>query len=179
MEETSKERPGLAKRILKRIVLVVLLIILFFALIGLWAWKEQSDYESTAVPYLESVIPEIVTWNPDVIWDYYDDEVRSVVSQEDSAKVIRYLSQLGTLDSLSRPQFRQVTSSATLKTGTKKLVVYQVPAVFENGDATIGVTLVDRDGEFSIYHFKVNSMAFLEASEETTSDISSQEDTSE
>ena len=169
MEDRNKEKPSLVKRILKWILLVVLLFFLLIALIGLWTWKEESDYESTAVPYLKSVVPEITAWDPDVAWKYYDDEIRETISQEDNAKIINYMSLLGTLESQSHPQFRQVTSSATLKTGTKKVVVYQIPAVFENGDATIDVTLVDRDGKFSIYHFKVNSMAFVEAASQDKS----------
>lgn len=166
MKKKETATANRTKRILKRVLLVVLLIILFFALIGLWAWKEQSDYESTAVPYLNSVVPEIATWNPDIAWKYYADEIRDTISQADSDKIIGYLSLLGTLESLDHPQFRQVTSSATLNSGTRKLVTYRIPAVFENGDATINVTLLDRDGEFSIYHFKVESMAFVEAADQ-------------
>lgn len=179
MKKKEKGTAGLAKRILKRVLLVILLIILFFALIGLWTWKEQSDYESTAVPYLNSVVPEIATWNPDIAWKYFADEVRDTISRDDNAKIIGYLSLLGTLESLDHPQFRQVTSSATLKTGTRKLVVYQIPAVFENGDATINVTLLDRDGEFSIYHFNVNSMAFIEAADQEQASTVKQDEISE
>ena len=169
MEKKNKEELGLARRIVKWILLVVLLFILLIALIGFWAWKVESDYETTAVPYLESVVPEITTWDPDVAWKYYDDEVRDTISREDNAKIVRYMSMLGALETLSRPQFRQVTSSATLKTGAKKVVIYEIPAVFENGAATIDVTLVDRDGDFSIYHFKINSMAFVEAASQAES----------
>ena len=179
MEEKKKEKTGLAKRIFKWVLLVVLLIFLFFALIGLWAWKEQSDYESTAVPYLRSVVPEIATWNPDIAWNYFDDEVRDTISREDHAKIIHYLSVLGTLKSLGHPQFRQVTSSATIRTGVRKLVVYQIPAEFEHGDASINVTLLDRGGQFSIYSFNVNSMAFAEAQSQKAIGTSKQDETPE
>lgn len=172
MEKQEREKPGRAKRIIKRILLGLLLVFLFFALIGLWAWKEQSDYEMTAVPYLQSVVPEIATWDPDIAWAYFDQDVKDTISREDNAKIINYLSTLGTLRSLDRPQFRQVTSSATLKTGTRKLVLYQISAEFENGDATIDVTLTDRDGKFSIYYFKVDSMAFADSVSQDTSDRS-------
>ena len=163
MEDKKQKRPGLAKRIVKWVLLVVLIFILLVALVGLWTWKEQSDYEMTAVPYLESTVPEIATWNPDVVWSFYDDEVKATISQEDSAKVVRFMSILGELETLGHPQFLRVTSSASTKTGVRKVVFYQIPAVFENGDATIDVTLVDRDGKFSISYFNINSMAFVEA----------------
>jgi len=179
LEETKKKKPGLAKRVFKRVILVILLIILFFALLGLWTWKEQSAYESTAVPYLESVVPEITTWDPEIAWGYFDQEVRDTISSEDNAKIINYLSMLGDLEYLARPQFRQVTSSATLRTGTRKLVVYQIPAEFENGDATINVTLSDRDGEFNIYNFKVDSMAFFESASQETLDAPADDEPTE
>jgi len=179
LEEQKKEKVGRAKRIFKRILLGILLVFLFFALVGLWTWKEQSDYESTAVPYLKSVVPEMATWNPDVAWDHLAEEIRDVTNRHDHAKVIRYLSSLGTLDSLGHPQFRQVTSSATVGKGTQKLVVYQIPAVFEKGEASIDVTLLDDDGQFSIYAFRVNSMAFAEHQSGESSDAPTQDQTLE
>jgi hypothetical protein len=162
LDKKEKQPIGLARRIVTWLLLAILLIFLFFALIGLWTWKVQSDYESTAVPYLKSVIPEITTWDPEAAWSYFDDEVTRLISREDHDKIMRYLSSLGELKSLAHPQFQQVTSSATLRTGTKKLVFYLIPAKFENGDATMNVALVDRDGKFSVYHFRVNSMALVE-----------------
>ncbi len=161
--KNEKQPIGLARRIVTWLLLIILLIALLFALIGLWTWKVQSDYESTAVPYLRSVIPKITTWEPEAAWNFFDDEVRRLINREDHDKIMRYLSSLGELKFLASPQFQQVTSSATLRTGTKKLVYYTIPATFENGDATINVALLDRDDTFSIYYFRVNSMALVES----------------
>ena len=169
MEKDYNEKPGLARRIVFWFLIVVGGVLVLIVLIGLLTWRTQSNYETTAVPYLRSVIPEITTWDPDITWKYYAEEVRESVSQEDNAKIVRYLSRLGALESLGDPEFRQVSSSASLKTGTRKVVVYQIPAVFESGDATIDVTLLDRDGNFSIYFLKFNSMAFLEEVREEVS----------
>lgn len=179
MDENKKKKPGRAKRIFKRVLLGLLLIILFFALVGLWAWKEQSDYEATAVPYLKSVVPEMATWNPDIAWEHLAEEIKEVTNRDDHTKIIRYLSNLGALESLGHPQFQQVTSSATIRTGTRKLVVYQIPAIFEKGEASIDVTLLDEDGQFSIYGFRINSMVFAELQSAETSDTSAQEPTTE
>jgi hypothetical protein len=162
MDEKKEQKTSLPKRILKWILLTVLLVILLFALIGLWTWKVQNDYESTAVPYLRAVVPEIATWDPDILWANFDEEVKGTINRDEYDKVIKYFSTLGSLESLGHPEFRQVTSSATIRTGTNKFVVYQIPAEFENGDATINVTLLDLEGEFSIASFKIDSMAFAE-----------------
>ena len=164
MERDYNEKPGLARRIVFWFMLAIGIVLVAIVLIGLLTWRVQSNYETTAVPYLRSVIPEIATWDPEMTWKYYADEVRETVSREDNAKIVRYLSKLGALESLGDPVFRQASSAASLKTGARKFVVYQIPAQFETGDATIDVTLVNRDGEFSIYYIKFNSMAFLEES---------------
>ena len=155
------------------------MVILFFALLGLWTWKEQSDYEKTAVPYLKSVIPEMATWNSDVAWEHLAEGIRDQTNRDDHAKIIRYLSSLGALENLGRPQFRQVTSSASVRNGTQKLVFYQVPAVFEKGEASIDVTLLDEDGQFSIYAFHVRSMAFAEHQNGQSNEPETQDDTPE
>lgn len=166
MEEQKQEKSGRTKRILKRILLGILLVILFFALVGLWTWKNQSDYESTAVPYLQSVVPQLTTWDPDVVWDHLAEEARSQTNRADNAKIVRYLSGLGALENLGYPQFRQITSTASVREGMRKVIVYQIPAVFEAGEASIDVTILDKDGQFSIYGFKVNTMAFAERQSE-------------
>ncbi len=176
----KKQQPvGLVRRILKWVLLIVLLIFLFFALIGLWTWKVQSDYESTAVPYLEAVVPEITTWDPDILWAHFDEQVKGTIDRDEYVKVIKYLSTLGSLESLGHPEFRQATSSAAIRAGTNTFVFYQIPAEFENGDATINVTLIDRDGDFSISNFNIDSMAFAERAIQEATNTSTVDETDE
>lgn len=158
----DKPAVSLLRRVLKWIGVAVALIVLIFALVGFWAWKAQSDYAETAVPYLREALPAIAEWDPDVLWNLYSPDVRSSVSRTDHDKIVVALSRLGRMEKLEPPQFLRVTSSATVGSGSLKLVSYVVLAKFETGDARISVDLKDDSGEFSIYRINFNSMAFLE-----------------
>ena len=161
-EAPGFEKPSLLRRIVKWILYLVGFFILVFALLAFWFLNEQRNYATTAVPYIEALIPEIATWDPDVVWGHYDQDVRSAISMDDHEKIVRFMSKLGDLKSIGKPDFRQVSKTASTRSGSKKLVTYSVPAVFENDDATIDLILVDRDGEFSVHYFKINSLAFID-----------------
>ncbi len=156
------EKPSAVKKVAKGCLYVFAVFILGVIALVIWVLGEQSEYESTAVPYIEKLIPKIATWDPNVVWDHYDQEVKSSISKEDNEKVVRFMSKLGELESTDTPEFQMVSTSASTSSGARKLVTYKIAARFESGDASIELTLVDRDGEFSVYHFKINSMVFVE-----------------
>lgn len=164
---SDAKRPNLFKRIVKWVFYIFLFFVIAFAAVIFWVLSQQSEYESTAVPYIESVIPDITTWDPEVIWAYYDQDVKDLISKDENDKFIRYVSKLGGLESLGTPQFQRVESSASTGSGTRKFIFYSIPAKFDNGDASIDLTVLDRKGEFSIYHFRINSMAFLDEAGES------------
>ena len=150
------------RRVLNWIGLAVVLTLLGISLIGFLAWRAESKYAQSAAPYLEETLPTIVQWDAATIWALYSPEVREFISREDHNNIVHSLARLGGLESLGRPRFLRVATSATARTGSMTIVSYEVPAKFENGEATIFVNLKDEDGEFSIYGFNVNSMALLQ-----------------
>lgn len=143
------------------IAMIGLLGIVLFAGLGVWGLKAQSDYTATAEPYLKEVIPQIATWQSDVALSHMDDDIRRSMNRSDFDAVMVELSQLGNLQWLGNPQFLRVEAKASTSTGPKKLVYYEIPATFDNGKATIRVTLIDRSGDLRIYGFYFNSKVLL------------------
>ncbi len=132
-------------------------IVVLFGLVLLWASIAETNYESTAVPYLEAAIADIATWDAALMRKHLDTDVDT----DDLDEMVAYMSQLGELKTLGEPQFQQVSANASTETGKLKLILYQVPAVFDAGAATITVAVRDQDGDFSIYNFNVSSKVFM------------------
>ena len=160
-EEIAKTYRVLA-RISRRVLGTAVACLVGLSLLAVWVQQAQVDYEETAVPYLNEHLPVIASWDADSTWGLIDDDVRSDLDRGEFEKAIGYLGQLGRLEWLGDPEFQHVMAYAGFSSGAMKRLNYVIPARFEEGDARIAITLVDRRGEFNVYHFNVDSMAFAD-----------------
>jgi hypothetical protein len=149
------------KKILIVMGFLLLLIILFIAGLAIWTWYKSSSYEKTAVPYIKNAIIEISKWDPDVISSYMSPDVRKEIIETEFTDLVRVFSKMGILISIDEPQFKTVTISRSKEHGAMKLVSYVVEAKYENGDATIDITLKDMGDTFNIHSFNLYSMALF------------------
>ncbi|MEA3588648.1 hypothetical protein J6I75_09800 [Pseudidiomarina sp. 1APP75-27a] len=150
------------KKVLKGLGIAILSLITLFVIIGVWSTYKSSAYETTAIPYLDVAIPEISTWEKPVMKSYFTPSVLADISEKDLDTLVRALSKMGKLVELGQYEFSSVTSKAITGGGSGTFVTYVVPATYENGDATLTVTLKEEDDSFSVYEFNLNSMALLE-----------------
>ena len=150
------------KKFLKGLGITVLVIAIIFAGIFVWVSIISSKYNETAIPYIEKVMPELSKWDVDVAKQYMAPEALDSVSDADFAKLMKFLSKIGSLKSIEEPQFQNASSSATTGTGTLTTVLYTFTAHYENGDATITLKLKPVENGYQVYHFNVNSMALAE-----------------
>ena len=141
---------------------IFLVIILLIIGMGLFTWYKSSKYEETAVPYIQSTVPELSKWDPELARTYMVPKVLEEISDEDFAKIFKYLSKLGSLKKINEPKFAEISTGATFGDGKQTLVTYTIDAVYENGDATITIVLLDLGTAFQVYRFNVNSMALAE-----------------
>ena len=141
---------------------IFLVIVLAFAGMGLFAWYKSSQYDDTAVPYIKATIPEISTWNTELIKGYMAPQVLDETTDENFEKIINYLSKLGALITLGEPSFTRIHTGANIESGKQTIVTYTIDAVYENGDAVITMSLLDRGNSFQVYKFHINSMALAE-----------------
>lgn len=150
------------KKVLKGLGIAILSLITLFVIIGVWSGYKSSTYEKTAIPYLDVAIPEISTWETDAMKKYLTPSVLADVSEKDLNTVVRTLSKMGELVELGQYEFSSVTSKALIGGGSGTFVTYVVPANYENGQATLTVTLKEEGDSFSVYQFNLNSMTLLE-----------------
>lgn len=150
------------KKILKWLGIVLLGIILLFILVAAYTGYKQSEYKETAVPYINKVIPVISEWDAEKAKPFFVPSTFDNVSKDDFEKLFRWFSKLGSFQSMEEPEFNQVLSGATIREGASTIVTYTVLTHYENGDAQITIRLLDLGKSFEVYHFNVNSTAFIE-----------------
>ena len=176
--EVAPEKPkSQLARIARRILIVFGTFLVGMTLLALWGIRVQANYEKTAVPYLREQIPIITTWEADKFLALFDSRIRDEMDPDRFEKVMSYYANLGELEWLGEPEFRNITAYAGTDGGAMKRVTYAIPARFEAGEARFDITLVDHKGEFSIYHFNINSEVFKGLVQlEDTGDVESDDD---
>jgi len=142
------------KKFLKVLGIIFLCIILLFIALGLYVSTKTSEYEVTAVPFINEVIPKLSTWDVEVFKEYSTHESNEASSDEDLSKLLRWFTKLGKLEGIGVPVFKSIMNG--------NLITYIIPVKYEAGEATITLTLRDTDGEFLIHYFNLNSLALVE-----------------
>lgn len=150
------------KKILKGFGIAVLTLVLLFVLVAVWSGYKSSQYEETAIPYMDTAIADISTWELETFKKYLTASELEDINQSDLEKLIRALSKMGKLVEIGEYQFNTVTSRALAGGGSGTFVTYTVPATYENGNATLIITLKEEADSFSVYHFKLNSLALFD-----------------
>ena len=146
----------------KFFAIVGLILVVVIVVIGGIKYKsaqEAAQYETTAVPYIKMVVPELSTWDPQIIKSYMPVESLESTPEERIIRIVAYLSRLGALKSLAEPEFQRLYTYAPVGEIKKKVVTYEVAAVYENGDASITISLLDTTDSFKVYKFDINSLA--------------------
>jgi len=89
-------------------------------------------------------------------------EVSATIPEENFTQATILFSRLGALQSMDNPKFEDVHTGAQATLGDQTIVEYNVDARYENGDATINLKLLERNGSFEIYSFNFSSESLLE-----------------
>jgi hypothetical protein len=147
---------------LKMVGVVALVVIAMICIFVGWIYLNKTQYEKTAVPYIQKVIPEMSKWDPSIAKQYFSPEVLKNQNDETLNKLMKFLSKMGKLKSFEHPEFVSVTTSATTSSGKMKFIAYTVICHYENGDATLSISLKQVDQGFEIYSYHLNSMALAE-----------------
>ena len=122
---------------------------------------KTSEFDDRAVPYNKEVIPEISQWNPTKTKALMAPEIAATISEEKFAQTMDLFSRLGQLQSVEEPKFIDVHSGKQGDIGEQTIIEYQIDVQYANGEATINLKLLFRDGLFEIYNFNFSSEALL------------------
>lgn len=147
--------------ILRRTLIFISLMLAGLVLYALWFGIKADRYDETAIPYLESAMPMVTSWqypklqpllSPGARLDFENDKVRSAYQS---------FSQLGQLQSMDRPRYISSHKSSSKELGDVDVVEYQVALQFDTGPALIKIKLVSDGESYFVHHFGIQSETFI------------------
>lgn len=123
---------------------------------------KSSEYDAIAGPYIQEIIPQISKWDPATTKALMAPEVSATIPEENFSQAMSWFSRLGALQSMEAPRFDQVHQDLETDIGIQTIVVYNIDAKYENGDAVIHLKLLDKGDSLEIYRFDFSSELLLE-----------------
>jgi hypothetical protein len=149
------------KKFFLLMALWVAVVLVIFAGAALYDRYKTSEFDDTAGPYIMKIVPELSKWDPATTRALMAPEISAKIPEEDFIQAMALFSRLGALQSMGQPKFDTIQEILKTKIGPLTLVRYGLDAKYENGDAVITLTLVERNGSFEIYRFNFSSEILL------------------
>lgn len=118
---------------------------------------QSSEYDAIAGPYIREIIPEISKWDPAKTRALMAPEVSATIPEKNFVQAMDWFSRLGALQNMEDPKFVQLHENVQTDTGNLTIVVYDINAKYENGDAVISLKLLDKGETLEIYRFDFSS----------------------
>ena len=146
------------------IILVVVVVAVISAIVGynIYTQNQADKYDAVAVPYIKTIVPVVSNWNPETIKPLMAPEVLEKIPEEKFNQTMTWFSKLGALQSMAAPVFKKTHSEGKDDKDKQTIVIYDVDAKYENGDALITLQLIERGGSFELYLFNVSSSVLVE-----------------
>lgn len=159
-ETPNKKAISTTREVLGWITLGVLSMVLLLIILAAVVERLAEDYDRTAIPYLNEVLPEMLSWDTDVAWGHMSNLARQSVDRDVFDEVYVELAVIGKLEELGQPVFLSANSSATTSSGYRKDLFYAVPAVFTEAEAVVRVTIDARTETYRLHHIMIESPFF-------------------
>jgi hypothetical protein len=136
------------------------LIVIFAAGFGVLAYKGHGLDESGRRYAIEAVRAIVTDWDQQAMQTRLSPEFKALVRPGDLEQWFGVYRKLGKLRQSGEVQ-GQAFMGATLDKGKMITGQYRFTGQFENGQAEILVSLIQHDGQWQLYGFRVNSEAFM------------------
>ncbi|MFT7491254.1 MAG: hypothetical protein ACI80S_000836 [Pseudohongiellaceae bacterium] len=147
------------KKTLKIVGIVFLLFITLLIILISYSYFKSEQYNNAAIPYIKAKIPELSSWNSEVMEKYLTPKTEENNTSEYLKQSTLQLSTLGQLKNVEEPQFVNIDSEATPLNGKQTIATYNVLSRYENADVTIRIRLLEVDGAFEVYSFYIDSIS--------------------
>lgn len=140
-------------RVLKNIL--VGLGVLFLAVLAFFAWigVSSSQFRKAQAPFVETFVTDLSKrWD---IADVYDRMANPFIEQAgtpQAQQLLHQFKQLGKLQSVHDLELRSYNTNNTGRTG-----LFSFKGTFENGEAVVNVTIVEKDGAVRVLSFYLNA----------------------
>ncbi|MCK4503767.1 MAG: hypothetical protein KAU22_12095 [Desulfuromonadales bacterium] len=143
----------------KLIIYIIFVFVVGFSSYFSYGYYLSSKYADTAIPYMEEVLPQISTWDADIVRQYMAPEVLQTVTAENLKNLMAALSKIGELKSISKFSFQNEVSGDNVQFVGGTVITYEVEAEYSSGATVVTIRLLLRDDSYQVYHFNFQSQA--------------------
>lgn len=150
--------------LLRRSLIFFALLVGGLVLYTLWYGIKADRYDETAIPYLESALPRLASWDYAQLKPLLTSGARQDFEHEKVQAAYQAFSRLGQLQSMDRPQFVANRFDSSDEAEDIEIVDYKVPLQFDSGPAMIKIKLLADGKSYRIHHFGIHSEKFADSS---------------
>ncbi len=138
--------------------------IIFVFVVGIssyftYGYMLSSEYADSAIPYMEKVLPQISTWDAEVVKQYMAPEVLQTVTDEHLQALMAALAKIGTLESIGEFSFENKASGDNVQFVDSTVITYEVDAQYSSGPAVVTLRLLVRGDSYEVFRFNFQSQA--------------------
>lgn len=148
--------------ILRRSLIFIALLVAGLVLYSLWYGIKADRYDETAIPYLESALPLLASWEYEQLKPLLSSRARLDFENQGVQAAYRNFSRLGQLKSMEKPRFVANRFDSSEELGDIEIVDYQVPVQFDSGPAVIKIKLIADGNSYHIHYFGIHSEAYAD-----------------
>jgi len=145
-------------------LLIMFAIVFFLSMLTLMILVTRNDdtVKVESRKFINHIMPVILKdLNKDTFLKYATPEFLNKVDENQVEKVFNIYKKLGNFKKLVSLKGKVKTSLSFIE-GKVVYAKYDVKALFTTGEAVAKVTIIRHDGEWYIYHLKINSKVFNE-----------------
>ena len=146
--------------ILRRTLIFVGLMLAGLVLYSLWFGIKAGRYDETAIPYLETAMPMLTSWQYQQLKPLLSPGARLDFENEKVRSAYQAFNQLGQFQSMDRPRYSSSHESSSKALGEVEVVEYQAMLKFDTGPALIKINLLADGESYFVHHFSFQSEIF-------------------
>lgn len=135
--------------------IAVLIMLALFAGLYFYTNNQQQYYQATAEPAVKKILLDISSWQAADMRRHLSPQANQTLSQEQLATLLLQYRPLGKLQSVNELFFSRLMSIFSLLGETR--ISYTGTATFENGPASLTLTLVEQRDHFLIYNLNLSA----------------------
>ena len=144
----------------QRTLIFIGLLIAGLVVYASWYGIKADRYNETVVPYLESALPKLTSWQYLQLKPLLSPQAQIEFDTDKGQAVYNLFSKLGRLESIGTPEYLGDRSETSEVLGDIEVVAYQVPLQFESGPGVIKINIASDGERYYIQHFGIHSEIF-------------------
>ena len=149
--------------VLRRSLIFIALLLAGLALYSLWFGIKADRYDDTAIPYLESSIPKLASWQYQQLRPLLSPKAKSDFESDKLREAYQNFNRLGRFESMEKPRYSKSYGGTSEELGDIEVVEYQASLQFDSGPAVIKIKLIADGDSYYIDHFGIHSEIFSDS----------------